>query len=135
MNDAAILTLVDRLERCLLSKTDFHHCDHLAVAVVYLYAADFEAALDRMRSTLVRFSSHHGVGDRYHETLTRFWMEQVEQRLDRKLCLQDSVGRILAALPDKDLPSAFYRKETLASQEARMRWVEPDLLQKGELTV
>ncbi|HET7871859.1 MAG TPA: hypothetical protein VFL42_05065 [Terriglobales bacterium] len=135
MNDAAILTLADRLERCLLAKTDFHHCDHLAVAVVYLYAADFDTALDRMRATLVRFSSHHGVGDRYHETLTRFWMEQVEQRLERELCLHESVQRVQAALPDKDLPFAYYRKETLASTEARMRWVKPDLLEKDELMV
>jgi hypothetical protein len=126
MNDAAILTLVDRLERCLLGKTDFHHRDHLAVAVAYLYAADFKTALDRMRATLLRFSSHHGVGDRYHETLTRFWMEQVENRLDRSLCLCESVRRIQAALPDKDLPFACYRKETLDSPEARMRWMEPD---------
>ena len=126
MNDAEILTLVDRLERCLLGKSEFHHCDHLAVAVAYLYAADFQTALDRMRATLVRFSSHHGVGDRYHETLTRFWMEQVEKRLDRKLCLRESVQRIRAVLPDKDLAFLYYRKETLASPEAKMRWMEPD---------
>jgi hypothetical protein len=135
MNDAAILTLVDRLERCLLDKADFHHRDHLAVAAVYLYAADFDTALDRMRATLLRFSSHHGVGDRYHETLTRFWMEQVEKLLDRELCLQESVRRVQAALPDKDLPFAYYRKETLASTEARTRWVKPDLLQGDKLTV
>lgn len=135
MNDAAILTLVDRLERCLLAKTEFHHRDHLAVAVTYLYAADFATALDRMRATLLRFSSHHGVGDRYHETLTRFWMEQVEKRLDRKLCLCESVQRMQAALPDKDLPFVYYRKETLESPEARMRWMESDLPQKDEVKV
>ncbi|HEX7287963.1 MAG TPA: hypothetical protein VF532_17375 [Candidatus Angelobacter sp.] len=126
MNDAEILTLADRLERCLLGKTEFHHRDHLAVAAVYLYAADFDTALARMRATLLRFSSHHGVRDRYHETLTRFWMEQVEKRLDRKLCLCESVQRIQAALPDKGLPFACYRKETLESPEARTRWMEPD---------
>jgi hypothetical protein len=36
MTDAEILTLVDRLERCLLAKNEFHHRDHLAVAVGYL---------------------------------------------------------------------------------------------------
>lgn len=135
MNDAAILTLVDRLERCLLAKTEFHHRDHLAVAVAYLFAADFETALNRMRATLLRFSAHHGVRDRYHETLTRFWMEQVEKQLDRELCLHESVGRIRAALPDKDLPSAYYRKETLESLEARKQWVEPDLIGKENVTV
>jgi hypothetical protein len=126
MTDAEILTLVDRLERCLLDKTEFHHRDHLAVAVLYLYATDFESALERMRGTLLRFSSHHGVRDRYHETLTRFWMVQVSQRLDRSLCLRESVARIQEAFPNKDLALKFYRKDTLDSRDARQEWVEPD---------
>lgn len=127
MSDAEILTLVDRLERCLLGKTEFHHRDHLAVAVVYLFSADFEAALGRMRATLLRFSSHHGVANLYHETLTRFWMEQIEEGLDRSLCLRESVQNIQAALSDKNLPFVYYRKETLASLRAKQNFVEPDL--------
>ncbi len=126
MSDAEILTVVDRLERCLLGKTEFHHRDHLAVAVVYLYAADFDAALDRMRATLLRFSGHHGVSNLYHETLTRFWMSEVEKRLDRSLCLRESVAAIQAALDDKELPFACYRRETINSAEARRAFVEPD---------
>ena len=55
MTDAEIFTLVDHLERCLLPKENFHHRDHLTVAVVYLYASNFEAAVSRMRETLKRF--------------------------------------------------------------------------------
>jgi hypothetical protein len=127
MTDAEILTLVDRLERCLLGKTEFHHRDHLAVAVVYLFSAGFEAALGRMRATLLRFSTHHGVSNLYHETLTRFWMQEVEKRLDRSLCLRQSVQDIQAALSDKNLPFACYRKETLTSPQAKQNFVEPDL--------
>src|SRR5438477_9745219 len=74
MTDAEVLTLVDRLERCLLGKEEFHHRDHLAVAVVYLYASDRETSMDRMRASLKRFAAHHGVTGLYHETLTRFWL-------------------------------------------------------------
>jgi hypothetical protein len=127
MTDAGILTLVDRLERCLLGKTEFHHRDHLAVAVAYLYSSDMEMAFARMRATLIRFSTHHDVPQLYHETLTRFWMEQVEKRLDRSLCLRESVGAIQQALADKNLPFACYRKETLNSPEAKQRFIEPEL--------
>jgi hypothetical protein len=127
MNDARILTLVDRLERCLLDKTEFHHSHHLAVAVVYLYAMDFESALDRMRAALTRFAAHHGVSGLYHETLTRFWMQQAETRLDRSKCLQESVRDIQAALPDKNLPLRYYSRKVLDSAEARAGWVEPDI--------
>lgn len=126
MTDAEILTLVDRLERCLLGKEEFHHRDHLAVAVVYLYASDLETAMDRMRASLKRFAAHHGVTGLYHETLTRFWLRQVEMRLDRGECLEQSVSKVQEQLSDKNLAFAYYSRERINSQEAREKWVEPD---------
>jgi hypothetical protein len=127
MTDAEILTLVDRLERCLLSNAEFHHRDHITVAVVYLYGADFAAALDRMRASLCRFVAYHG-GTRYHESLTRFWMAQVEKHLDRSLCLEESVRRVTGILADKNLPRRYYSEEKLASCAAKQGWLEPDLM-------
>jgi hypothetical protein len=127
MTDAEILTLVDGLERCLLGKEEFHHRDHLAVAVVYLYAADPETAMDRMRASLKRFAAHHGVSGLYHETLTRFWLRQVEMRFDRGQCLRDSVRSIQAQLSDKNLAFEYYSRERINSQEAKEKWIEPDL--------
>src|ERR1700760_2740124 len=127
MTDAEILTLVDRLERCLLDKTEFHHRDHPTAAVVYLYAADLESAMNRMRATLKRFAGHHKVSGLYHETLTRFWLQQVEQRLDRALCLSESVKQVQAQLNDKNLPFEYYSRERLHSAEAKEKWLAPDL--------
>ena len=129
MTDAEILTLVDRLERCLLGKEEFHHRDHLAVAVVYLYSSDLETAMDRMRSSLKRFAAHHGVTGLYHETLTRFWLRQVEQRLDRSRCLEESVREVQEQLNDKNLAFEYYSRERIESKEARENWMEPDLKQ------
>jgi hypothetical protein len=126
VTDSEILILVDRLERCLLSPTEFHHRDHLTVAVVYLYAAELEQALNKMRSTLLRFVAHYG-GNRYHETLTRFWLIQAEKHLDRSLCLQTSIERVTSALANKDLVYEYYSRELLASATAKETWVEPDL--------
>jgi hypothetical protein len=127
MTDAEILTMVDRLERCLLGKEEFHHRDHLAVAVVYLYSADIETAMDRMRASLKRFAAHHGVTGLYHETLTRFWLRQVEMRLDCGQCLRDSVRSIQEQLSDKNLAFEYYSRERIGSQDAREMWMEPDL--------
>jgi len=127
MTDADILTLVDRLERCLLGKEEFHHRDHLAVATAYLYAADFETAMDRMRASLKRFAAYHGVTGLYHETLTRFWLRQVEMRLDRGLCLGDSVKSIQEQLSDKNVAFEYYSRERINSQEAKEKWLNPDL--------
>jgi len=127
MTDAEILTMVDRLERCLLGKEEFHHRDHLAVAVVYLYSAEIEAAMDRMRASLKRFAAHHGVTSLYHETLTRFWLRQVERRLDRGRCLRDSARSIQEQFSDKNLAFRYYSRERIESKEARENWIEPDL--------
>ncbi|HEY1525477.1 MAG TPA: hypothetical protein VGH51_04495 [Candidatus Angelobacter sp.] len=127
MTDAEIITLVDRLERCLLPKEEFHHRDHLTVVVVYLYAADLETAIDRMRATLKRFAGHHHVSGLYHETLTRFWLQQVEQRLDRGLCLRESVWQIHEQLNDKNLAFEYYSRERINSKEAKEKWLTPDL--------
>ncbi|MGZ4879408.1 MAG: hypothetical protein ACXVIO_14735, partial [Candidatus Angelobacter sp.] len=125
--DAEILTLVDRLERCLLAKEEFHHRDHLTVAVVYLYASDLETAMDRIRSSLKRFASHHGVTGLYHETLTRFWLMQVNQRLDCSECLQQSVRKVREQLNDKNLAFEYYSRERIESKEAREIWLKSDL--------
>lgn len=127
MTDAEILTLVDRLERCLLGKEEFHHRDHLAVATAYLYAVDFETAMDRMRASLKRFAAHHNVTQLYHETLTRFWLLQVEKSLDRRLCLGESVNRVQEKLNNKNLPFRYYSKERLNSAAAKAAWMEADL--------
>ena len=127
MTDAEILTLVDRLERCLLGKEEFHHRDHLAVAVAYLYASDLETAIDRMRSSLKRFAAHHGVSGLYHETLTRFWLQQVEKYLDRSACLSESVREAREQLNDKKLAFAYYSRERIESKKARETWLKPDL--------
>lgn len=126
MTDCEILTLVERLEQCSLSPHEFRHRDHLTVAVVYLFAAEPERALDKMRASLLRFVAHHG-GNRYHETATRFWMLQAEKHLDRTLCLQHAVERVIASLADKNLLYQYYSRERLDSVEAKQDWVEPDL--------
>jgi hypothetical protein len=129
MTDAEILTLVDRFERCLLAKEEFHHHDHLTVAVAYLHASDLESAMDRMRSSLKRFASHHHVSGLYHETLTRFWLLQVERHLDRSQCLEQSVKKVQQQLNDKNLAFEYYSRERIDSKKARETWLKPDLKQ------
>ena len=125
MTDSEILTVVRKLEQCEFAPSEFHHRDHLAVCVAYLYAGDLETAMDRMRSSLLRFTAHHNVKG-YHETITRFWMRLVERSLDRSLCLGDAVRQIQEELGDKGIIYSYYSKERLHSPEAKLSWMEPD---------
>lgn len=126
MTDHQILALVYRLENCELSGSEFHHCEHLAVAVTYLYQCDLEAALEKMRTNLSRFAAHHG-STLYHETITRFWILQAKNHLNLHRCLHDSVEEVVRACSNKNLIFEYYSRELLASTEAKQRWVAPDL--------
>lgn len=127
MSDAEILALVRKLEECETTPNEFHHREHLAVSVAYLYASGYLGALERMRATLKRFIDHHRLKG-YHETLTRFWMEQVDRRLDRTLSLAESVRQIQEQLGDKGLVYRYFSREALNSAAAKEGWIEPDHL-------
>src|SRR5256885_15496016 len=77
---AEIKDVVHRFESCQFAKQEFTHAHHLAVAAWYLHNFTPQEALVRMRTALLRFTSHHGV-DAYHETITRFWLLVVENFL------------------------------------------------------
>ncbi|HEX3248089.1 MAG TPA: hypothetical protein VHS05_01580 [Pyrinomonadaceae bacterium] len=75
--------VVRGFETCETSASEFKHKDHLVVAVWYVHNLGKEAALERMREGLLRFIGHHGVDPKkYSETITRFWIERVDQRLN-----------------------------------------------------
>src|SRR5262249_1959314 len=126
MTDFEILALVRRLERCVLSPREFHHRDHLAVCAFYLYSSDMETALDLMRESLLRFTEHHGLKG-YHETITRFWMQRVHERMQNGECLGKFVERLYSELSDKNAIYKYYSREVLESAQAKEKWIEPDL--------
>jgi|SRR5689334_16950574 len=96
-----IESVVRGFETCETPAAQFKHRDHLVVAVWYVHNLGREAALDRMREGLLRFIGHHGVDPKkYSETVTRFWIESVAQRLNElgsDVSIVEKCNRILAA--------------------------------------
>jgi hypothetical protein len=77
-----IENIVRGFEECETGADDFKHAEHLVVAVWYVESLGREAALDRMRSALMRFLDHHGVDKKvYSETVTAFWIDRVAKKL------------------------------------------------------
>ena|SRR5438445_6803077 len=74
MNDSEFVRAV---ERCEFPKESFHHRDHIRLAWIYLRQCDRGEAERRMADTIRRFAAHHGVTDKYHETITLAWMRLV----------------------------------------------------------
>jgi hypothetical protein len=107
MTDSAFARAFERGE---IANADFHHASHLRLALVYLEeSGSADEAAERMASTLRGFAANAGHPERYHHTLTLFWM------------------RMIARLLDKSLPLAYYSSQRLWSDAARNGWLEPDL--------
>lgn len=78
-----VLRVVRGFETCETPAGDFHHREHLTVAVWYLQTFPRDEALVQMRAGLGRFIDHHGVDrKKYREDITVFWMDAVACRLE-----------------------------------------------------
>jgi len=111
-----------------IANQHFHHRDHLRLAWVQIRRLGLERASDEVTSGIRDFATRHGSPDHYHDTMTRFWLRAVGIGISRHPDLR--FDGLLAAEPhllDKGLPFKHRSRETMASDSAKRRWVEPDL--------
>jgi|KBSMisStaDraftv2_1062788.scaffolds.fasta_scaffold524291_2 hypothetical protein len=88
----------------------FDHAAHIRLALDCLVEEPtFAAAADRMSAVLRGKAGAAGHPEKYHHTVTLFWM------------------RMVARMLDKNLPLTYYSAARLSSDAARAGWVEPDL--------
>jgi hypothetical protein len=127
--DMTDIELTRALERGEIDNASFHHLSHLHVTWVYLSESpSVHEAATKMRDTLRKFAASAGKPEKYHETITVFWMQLLH-------CLRATyVGRSLEEiirdnprLLEKNLTLDYYSRETLLSDRARKSWLEPDL--------
>ncbi len=79
-----IENVVRGFEACETGADDFHHSEHLAVAIWYLHTMDRDEALDRMRAGLLRFLNHYeGDTSKYSETITVFYIDKIVEKLSQ----------------------------------------------------
>ncbi|PWT92574.1 MAG: hypothetical protein C5B55_06090 [Blastocatellia bacterium] len=130
-NESEIEAVVSGFEDCTTGKAGFRHADHLTVAAWYLLNGSHASAIEKMRAGLLRFIDHHGVDpQKYHETLTVFWVELTAQTLRQCESLESLVDKcnfVVQGLGDKNICLQFYSPELLATTKAREVFVQPDL--------
>jgi hypothetical protein len=117
-------------ERGDIPPQEFHHRDHLRLAWAYLAeCGSTHEAIRRVAAGIRRFAAAAGAAEKYHETLTAFWVTRlalVRSRLAGGADLDDAI-RADSGLLDKDLPLAYYSRDRLFGDDARRTWVEPDV--------
>lgn len=121
---------VTRFEAGACTPTEFDHRAHVRLAYAYLVDRDTDAAVAAMQNALLAFLRHHGIDTaKYHETLTRAWIMAVRHFMARSgpAASADAFIDANPALLDTRIMLTHYSAAVLFSEEARHRFVEPDL--------
>lgn len=112
-----------------LPAEQFHHRDHLRLAWFLVRERGVEEAALIIAAGIRRFAAQHGHAEKYHETMTQFWVRVTGHHVKVRPDISE-FDAFLATFPpllDMGLPYRHWRRETMASEAARAQWVEPDL--------
>ncbi len=133
-NDKEIVELIERFETRSLPKIEWTHAAHLTVALFYCTSHPLGTARNLMRDGIFGLNDSHGTENSdtsgYHETLTCFWMDVVQNFIlgrPKGEPLYRTANALVGEYPS-DLPLRVYSRELLFSVAARSSYVAPDLI-------
>lgn len=132
-SDDAIRRIGAGLLACTLPRAEWTHEAHLA-ATTWLVVERPNIDLDvELRGIISRYNeSVGGVNDDrrgYHHTITCCFLAAIREHVDETagMALVDRVNALLESPRGRrDWPLRLYRRETLASPEARLGYLAPD---------
>ena len=108
----------------------FRHRQHVHLAFLAVRRSGMPAAVDQVCAWIRQVAAYERAPRKYHHTVSRAWVELVAHHVaaDPDCAEFDAFARRHSALLDKRLLSRHYRAATLAGEQARHGWAEPDLL-------
>jgi len=120
--------LLEQFEAATLPSGSFHHREHVRAAFLYLSRFPALEALDRFSEALRRFAAVSGKPDRYHETITWAYVFLVRERMADPAQSWEQFAGCHPDLLDwrNSILRKYYTDGTLASDQARRRFVMPD---------
>jgi hypothetical protein len=121
---------IAQFEALDVSPSAFDHEAHIYVAWSYLRELDPLTSIDRYRSVLRRLTAKLGVPDKYHETITWFYLLAVAERAIGNAATDWNVFKrrnpeLFQRNPG--LIRNYYSESRLMSDTARQQFVLPDL--------
>lgn len=121
---------IEQFEALEVVPGEFDHEAHIYVAWSYLKRFDLLASIDRYRSVLKRLTRKFGVPDKYHETITWFFLIGVAERATGEAALDWHSFKAQNAdlfVRNPSVIRRFYSDTRLNSDAARKTFVLPDL--------
>ncbi len=118
---------IEAFEALDFDPDSFDHEAHVFVARELIARYGQEAACARFSRTLRALTERLGVPGKYHETITRFYVIAIAERLRRAPALDWQAFKTANPdILDGSLLRASYTPECLASTEARQHFMLPD---------
>ena len=108
----------------------FGHRQHVHLTWLAVRCYGTATAITLVSEGIRQTARYAGAPQKYHATVSRAWVELVGHHATAPGPGHDDFDGFIdrnPALLDKRLLTRFYRSSTLASEEARSGWVEPDL--------
>jgi hypothetical protein len=108
----------------------FGHRQHVHLTWLAVRQYGTGAAITLVSEGIQRTARYAGAPQKYHATVSRAWVELVGHHVAHPGPGEGDFEGFLGhnpALLDKRLLTRFYRSSSLASEQARSGWVEPDL--------
>jgi tetratricopeptide (TPR) repeat protein len=125
---AEIEDLVRQFEESRWAYANWHHAEHLTIALHYVRRFPLPEAVNRMRDGIRRYNRIAGPGARCHETLTVAWMNLVSEFSKAEQGTQEELtARLVERWSNRWQLSDWYTRDRLLSDAALRGWVEPDL--------
>jgi hypothetical protein len=119
---------IEVLDTIIRSRGGFGHREHLELAWTYLRLHPIEEARSAMIAAIRHVAHSHGAAGKYHETITRAWLQFVAVHMQRWGA--ESFEQFIERNPDLldgKLLEHFYSRELIFGESARAGWVDPDL--------
>jgi hypothetical protein len=127
--------LVARFCDLSLPKAEWTHEAHLRVGLWHVCQLGEAPAMQTLRQRIKSYNESVGGkntdSEGYHESITQFYVKLIARFLcesDTDRPLPELAEKLIEDYGDRQLPLKYYTKERLYSREARLGWVEPDLV-------
>ena len=110
----------------------FGHYEHLRIAWLVIDRHGPELAAEIVGERLKAMAIARGVAPLYNETMTRFWIRFIAHvRENTGATTIDEAIEKVPMLLDKNLALRHWSRTALYGPDARVSWVEPDLVPLG----
>lgn len=121
---------IKRFEALDMIPAEFNHEAHVYVAWCYLRDHDLLTSIDRYRSALRRLTQKFGVPEKYHETITWFYLIAVAERATGEAGADWKAFRSRNPELFEQKPAMirrYYSRDRLMSAQAKNSFVLPDM--------